>query len=137
MRFRRQHRDELGINLTPLIDVVFLLLIFFMVSTSFTRATQLAVNLPEAEGVASSQSSESLELLIRADGFMTLNGKQISNDHLALREAMEVEVAKSGQTSLTVAADGEAAPRYVVSALDAAEVLGFEQVTIATQTPEQ
>lgn len=137
MRFRRQHRDELGINLTPLIDVVFLLLIFFMVSTSFTRATQLAVNLPEAEGVASSQSSESLELLIRADGFMTLNGKQISNDHLSLREAMEVEVAKSGQTSLTVAADGEAAHRYVVSALDAAEVLGFEQVTIATQTPEQ
>jgi len=137
VRFRRQHRDELGINLTPLIDVVFLLLIFFMVSTSFTRATQLAVNLPEAEGVASSQSSESLELLIRADGFMTLNGKQISNDDLALREAMEVEVAKSGQTSLTVAADGEAAHRYVVSALDAAEVLGFEQVTIATQTPEQ
>ena len=100
MRFRRQHRDELGINLTPLIDVVFLLLIFFMVSTSFTRATQLAVNLPEAEGVASSQSSESLELLIRADGFMTLNGKQISNDHLALREAMEVEGRKKW-TNLT------------------------------------
>jgi biopolymer transport protein ExbD len=55
---------------------------------------------------------------------------------LALREAMEVEVAKSGRTSLTVAADGEAAHRYVVSALDAAEVLGFEQVTIATQAPE-
>ncbi|MFT7289372.1 MAG: biopolymer transport protein ExbD, partial [Halieaceae bacterium] len=51
MRFRRRTRDELDVNLTPLIDVVFLLLIFFMVSTTFTRETQLSVDLPEASGV--------------------------------------------------------------------------------------
>ena len=66
--------DELSINLTPLIDVVFLLLIFFMVSTSFTRATQLAVNLPEAEGQPAPERTAKLELVIAADGVFTLNG---------------------------------------------------------------
>ena len=50
MKFKRQRRDTLAVNLTPLIDVVFLLLIFFMVSTSFTDLSELVVNLPEAEG---------------------------------------------------------------------------------------
>ena len=71
MKFRRQRRDELSINLTPLIDVVFLLLIFFMVSTSFTRATQLAVNLPEAEGQPAPERTAKLELVIAADGVFT------------------------------------------------------------------
>ena len=52
MKFRRQRLDDVNINLTPLIDVVFLLLIFFMVSTTFTRETQLSIDLPEAQGQA-------------------------------------------------------------------------------------
>ena len=68
MKFRRQRRDELAINLTPLIDVVFLLLIFFMVSTSFTSETQLAVNLPEATGEPATDSPLKLDLMISADG---------------------------------------------------------------------
>ena len=137
MKFRRRRDEELGINLTPLIDVVFLLLIFFMVSTSFTRATQLAVNLPEAEGVSAGGSGESMELVIQANGKVKLNGTVVSSDHAALREAMEVELANTGLQALTIAADGDAPHRLVVSALDAANILGVEQVTIATQEPEQ
>ena len=137
MKFRRRRDEELGINLTPLIDVVFLLLIFFMVSTSFTRATQLAVNLPEAEGVSAGGAGESMELVIQANGRVKLNGTLVSSDRAALREAMEVELANTGQRALTIAADGDAPHRLVVSALDAANILGVEQVTIATQEPEQ
>ena len=137
MKFRRRRDEEPGINLTPLIDVVFLLLIFFMVSTSFTRATQLAVNLPEAEGVSAGGSGESMELVIQANGKVKLNGTVVSSDHAALREAMEVELANTGLQALTIAADGDAPHRLVVSALDAANILGVEQVTIATQEPEQ
>ena len=64
MKFRRQRREEVGINLTPLIDVVFLLLIFFMVSTTFTRETQLSIDLPEAQGKPAQVPEEQIEILI-------------------------------------------------------------------------
>ena len=91
MKFRRQRRDELSVNLTPLIDVVFLLLIFFMVSTSFTRATQLAVNLPEAEGQPAPERTAKLELVIAADGVFTLNGREISSQPIDVRRALRDE----------------------------------------------
>ena len=68
MKFRRQRREEVGINLTPLIDVVFLLLIFFMVSTTFNRETQLSIDLPEAQGKAVEVSDQKIEILIDQSG---------------------------------------------------------------------
>ena len=135
MRFRRTRSDELSINLTPLIDVVFLLLIFFMVSTSFTKATQLAINLPEAEGQPAPQRASKLELMIAANGAFTLNGKPVSNQPIDLRRALRTEAKDNRDIPITIAADGAAAHRHVVTALDAASALGFHQLTIAAQTP--
>ncbi len=135
MKFRRQRRDDLSVNLTPLIDVVFLLLIFFMVSTSFTKATQLAINLPEAEGQPAPESTTRLELLIAADGVFTLNGKQISSQPIDLRRALRDEANGNRDIPITIAADGAAAHRHIVAALDAASTLGFHQLTIAAQAP--
>lgn len=134
MKFRRQRRDELTPNLTPLIDVVFLLLIFFMVSTSFTTRTQLAVNLPEAEGVATSRTS-TLELGIDAAGEFRLNGEVVPSDPAGLRSALRAAAGDRRDQPMTIAADGDAAHQYVVTALDAASRLGFQQLTIATQAP--
>ena len=135
MKFRRQQREEVGINLTPLIDIVFLLLIFFMVSTSFTRATQLAVNLPEAEGQPAPERTAKLELVIAADGVFTLNGRAISSQPDNLRRALRDESNGNRDIPITIAADGAAAHRHVVTALDAASALGFRQLTIAAQAP--
>ena len=135
MRFRRKRSDELSINLTPLIDVVFLLLIFFMVSTSFTKATQLAISLPEAEGEPAPQRASKLELMIAADGSFTLNGRTVSSQPVDLRRALLREAKDDRDIPITIAADGAAAHRYVVTALDAASALGFRQLTIAAQTP--
>ena len=74
MRFRRLHREEVGINLTPLIDVVFLLLIFFMVSTTFTRETQLSIDLPEATGSARENTDQQVEILVDEAGNYRVNG---------------------------------------------------------------
>ena len=134
MKFRRKRTDELSINLTPLIDVVFLLLIFFMVSTSFTKATQLAINLPEAEGEPAPKRATKLELMIAADGSFTLNGIPVSNQPIDLRRALRDEAGEDRDIPITIAADGEAAHRFVVTALDAANALGFRQLTIAAQT---
>lgn len=135
MKFRRQRRDELSVNLTPLIDVVFLLLIFFMVSTSFTKATQLAINLPEAEGQPAPERATKLELVISEDGSFTLNGAPVSSQPIDLRRALRDASNDNRDIPITIAADGGAAHRYVVTALDAASALGFHQLTIAAQAP--
>lgn len=126
---------ELAINLTPLIDVVFLLLIFFMVSTSFSNRTEVAVELPEAEGRAVSVEENMLELRIDARGQYSLNGEPIPPRALAVRGALRAAAAGREQIPLTIAADGEAPHRTVVLAIDAANSLGFDQLTIATQQP--
>lgn len=79
MRFQRQRREEIDVNLTPLIDVVFLLLIFFMVSTTFTRETHLEVDLPEASVAESVTEVESIDILITAEGQYSVNGKALVN----------------------------------------------------------
>jgi biopolymer transport protein ExbD len=134
LKFRRQRRDELSINLTPLIDVVFLLLIFFMVSTSFTRMTQLAINLPDAEGQRAAQSTR-LELTIDAAGNMMLNSAPIPSDAAGLRRALVVAAGDHRDLPLTIAADALTAHQQVVIALDVASQLGFERLTIAAQSP--
>ena len=75
MKFRRQRLDDVSVNLTPLIDVVFLLLIFFMVSTTFTRETQLSVDLPEAQGQLKENNEEEIEILIDEGGAYRVNGQ--------------------------------------------------------------
>lgn len=135
MKFRRQRRDELSVNLTPLIDVVFLLLIFFMVSTSFTTQTQLAIDLPEAEGEPAPSNSLRLELTIDAAGTFQLNGAQVAAEPRALRKALQAAAGERRDIPLTIAADGGAAHRFVVMALDVASQLGLAQLTIATQSP--
>lgn len=134
MRFRRQRRDELSVNLTPLIDVVFLLLIFFMVSTSFTSQTQLAINLPDAEGQAS-EGAGPLEIIITVAGEFRLNDEPVASGTDSLAKALAAAAGDRRDLPVTIAADGATAHRYVVTALDVTSRLGFRQVTIAAQTP--
>lgn len=68
MNFKRQSREEVSVNLTPLIDIVFLLLIFFMVSTTFTKENHLNISLPEASASASDEIPQSIDILISESG---------------------------------------------------------------------
>lgn len=135
MKFRRQKTAELSVNLTPLIDVVFLLLIFFMVSTSFTASTQLAINLPEADGEPAPKSASRLTLSIDAAGVFSLNDELIPGNPQGIRRALRTAAGDRRDIPMTIAADGSAAHRHVVMALDAANKLGFQQLTIAAQRP--
>ncbi len=77
MKFRRQVRTEDSVNITPLIDVVFLLLIFFMVSTTFTKESHLEINLPEASGEPLPGEKQEVEVLINAQGGLAVNGQRL------------------------------------------------------------
>ena len=132
MNFRQLRRPEVSINLTPLIDVVFLLLIFFMVSTSFSDLTQLVVELPEAEGMPASVETAAV-LSIDATGNMVLNGAPVPNDALGLSAALRDYLRGNTDIPVTLSADAMTPHQYVVTAIDVAAQLNVGRLTIATE----
>ncbi len=135
MKFTRQRSQEVGVDLTPLIDVVFLLLIFFMVSTTFTRESHLQVELPEASGEpASPAETKQIDVVINAEGQYALNDKVLVNNR---RETLERGVSElaGGDTTLPyfITADARTPHEYVVRAMDVAGRLGFSRLSITTE----
>ncbi len=140
MDFNRRKRPPLEISVTPMIDVVFLLLIFFMVTTTFNRQTELKITLPEAKGVETEKKEKIITLLIDAEGTYFLSsddGKfhQLINQKLAtLRKALEQAAGNSRQIPFVISADGKTPHQAVISALDIASDLGFRRITFATKS---
>jgi biopolymer transport protein ExbD len=136
LKFRRQHRDELAINLTPLIDVVFLLLIFFMVSTTFTRETQLTIDLPEAQGELKETVEEQIEILVDESGGYRVNGEALVDKRMRTLQAAIYKISAGDTTMpMTISADAQAAHQDVVQAMDAAGQMGFAHLSITTREP--
>ncbi len=138
MKFKRGNRHDVQVELTPLIDVVFLLLIFFMVSSTFIRETQLKIDLPEASGELQEIEGEMLEIAVDSRGEYALNGQILVNNELstlvrALRESAKT-VDKSERVIVT--ADANATHQAVVRAMDAAGKVGLTRISITTQQPE-
>jgi len=136
LRFRRQRSEEVGINLTPLIDVVFLLLIFFMVYTTFTRESQLSIDLPEAEGTVKESSERQIEILVDEAGSYRVNGQGLVDNRIRTLQAAIYKIS-AGDTTLpmVITADADAAHQYVVRAMDAAGQMGFVHLSITTRQP--
>lgn len=136
MNFKRQRKDEVDVNLTPLIDVVFLLLIFFMVSTTFTRETRLSVVLPEATGVTQIEAAGAVEISIAASGDYAVNGDRLSrSDESTLRTVLLPLAQQSTDVPFVITADAQATHQAVVMVMDVAGQLGFVNLSITTQEP--
>jgi len=126
-------REQPEVNLTSLIDVVLLLLIFFMVTTSFVRETEIRLQLPEAETAPAASLDESLEITITAQGDYLVNGRQVINRRPAtLRRAMAQEAGERRDLAVVIRADARASHQAVVTAMDMAGRLGFGKINIAT-----
>lgn len=135
MKFRRKPRENVEINLASLIDVVFILLLFFVVTTTFTRETQLKVDLPEAASGSPPEQSElkQLEILIAADGSYSLNAKQLLKSDLpSLMAALEKESDGDNSLPLIISADAKTPHQAVITAMDAAGKLGFAHLRMTT-----
>jgi biopolymer transport protein ExbD len=136
MKFRRKIREELSVNITPLIDVVFLLLIFFMVTTTFNRETRLLVNLPEANAETASTQADQIEILVAREGTYSINGRNLINNRIeTLIRGLEVESGGDRNLPVLLVADAEATHQSVVTAMDAIGQSGFTRLNIATQRP--
>ena len=135
MNLRPGHRsaETVEINLTPLIDVVFLLLIFFMVSTTFDRHAKLKVQLPDAQAKATQQADDPVVLSIDAKGKYYINDRQVVNTQLeTLKAALQKTVENNMNVTLLLSADGRTPHQSVVRAMDAASQLGLTKLSIAT-----
>ena len=112
MKFKRLRKEPLAVNLTPLIDVVFLLLIFFMVSTSFTDLSELVVNLPEAEGEQRQSDTKGLEIVITANEEMFLNGTPFPADDKNLRLILVEKAGTRRDIPISIIADADTRQSY-------------------------
>ncbi len=136
MKFRRQRKLENGVNLTPLIDVVFLLLIFFMVTTTFDRETQLNIELPQAAG-EQKKAEQVLEISIDSSSRFYINQKEIVNSGLeTVKHAIKQAAADQKDMPLLISADGKATHQSVMTVLDAASQLGLVNITFAANEPK-
>jgi len=138
VKFKRKIREDLPINITPLIDVVFLLLIFFMVTTTFTRETRLIVNLPEADAAPSEALPDQVEITVSRNGTYTINGRPLVNSEIAtLMQGLEQATQSDRSIPILLIADAEASHQSVVTAMDGIGQLGFTRLSIATQRPSE
>ena len=134
MKLSLRSRAQPEVNLTSLIDVVLLLLIFFMVSTSFVKQSQIAIRLPQADSSAVVEEVPGqIDIMITATGTYLVNGRELINNRPeTIRNALRKVSAGNSNLPMTVSADANAKHQYVVTALDVAGRLGFVKIDIAT-----
>jgi len=135
MQLRPSSQEDPEISLTSLIDVVFLLLIFFMVSTTFEHQAVLKVDLPEAKNVSTPvDQPNSFELVIDQNGRFYLNDRQLIDSKPATLRAAFIEAAGEDRSmGLILRADAETPHHFVVTAMDITAQLGFTRLSIATE----
>ncbi len=138
MRLGRRRDEPPDITLTPLIDVVFLLLIFFMVSTTFSRHAQIEIELPEASTEEEEQEEpEVVEIAIDVKGRYYVNGRQLINSQLVtLKQAMREAAGEREAPPIVISADANTPHQSVVTAMDAARQLGLTHLSFATSQPD-
>jgi biopolymer transport protein ExbD len=138
MRFKRPTTTDIdmGTNIINLVDVLLLLLIFFMISTTFTKQSHLSVQLPEASGEPTEQTAKAIDIVITNEGRYSINDRSLTKADTATLKAALQEAAEGDNTRpLIITADANTPHQAVVRAMDAAGQLGFTHLSLATQTP--
>lgn len=141
MRFQRKKRQPIDITLISMIDVLFVLLLFFMVSTTFNRNTEVKVKLPEANGADAENHPKIVTLTIDVNGAYSLTGEDNIAQPLAdqnietLKQALHNLSANKTDTPFIINADGKTPHQSVITALEAASNEGFTHITFAAQKP--
>jgi len=138
VNLRQSPGDDPEVNLTPLIDVVFILLIFFMVSTTFQKESEINIELPEASGEPLEEHKEQLEIVIDANGHYFIDEQQVVNTELVtLKKAIQKFLGKQHDIPVVIRADRTTPYEAVIRAMDATAQLGLVNMSLATSQPEE
>ena len=130
--FNRGGEEQIRLNLTPMIDAVFLLLIFFMVTTVFTQSQQLKITLPEAVNYDRLKEKK-LKVSISPDGELDINGELVNMADLA--GVLEREKVRTTSSTLVIKADGKALHGHIMDVMKVANQLGVEKISLETDEP--
>lgn len=134
MNLHPQRKEELELNITPLIDVVFLLLIFFMVSTTFERESEIKITLPKVSQEGGEAESQVIQVAIDANERIYIDERPLEDASLP---ALRAAIAASGQAlegpAVVIKADSGVSHQAVVRVMDAARQAGLVRITFATE----
>jgi biopolymer transport protein ExbD len=142
MKFQRKKREKVDITLISLIDVLFVLLLFFMVSTTFNRHTEVKITLPEADTTEAEADPKMVTLIIDADGKYYLTGEDglphelVNQQKETLKQNLTKLAVQSKDLPFIINADGKTPHQAVITALEAAGDAGFSHITFAAQKPK-
>jgi biopolymer transport protein ExbD len=131
MGFRRRQTEEPRVDLTPMVDVVFLLLIFFMISTTFVETPGLTINLPKSSAQQVKKAQQEVRVYLRADGKIFLEQQEIELSDLV--ENLQSHGDKAADTTFLLMADKDVKHGNVVQLMDTAKAAGFIKLAIATE----
>ena len=138
MNFKPRHEQEVDVNITPLIDVVFLLLIFFMVSTTFVRESEIDLTLPEASEEVRDEPLDKIDIAVDKKGQYFVDGKALINAQLeTVKAALREKITTDGDPLVVISADADASHQSVITVMDAARQVGLVRITFPTQIREQ
>jgi len=131
MGFRRRQTETPRVDLTPMVDVVFLLLIFFMISTTFVETPGLSINLPKSSLQQIKKNAREVRVYLHADGTIYLEKDKVSSEQLVDR--LQSFGADAAETSFLLMADKDVKHGRVVQVMDTAKTAGFRNLAIATE----
>ena len=135
MNFRKTRPEEPEINLIPFIDVLLVILIFLMLSTTYSKFTELQVALPVADAEQARDRPHEIIVAVAADGRYAVNRKPVDGRSVdALAAELSAAAAGSGEMMLIISADATAAHQSVINVMDAARRAGIAKLTFATQS---
>ena len=138
MKFQPKQPEEVDLNITPLIDVVFLLLIFFMVSTTFDHESEVNITLPKASKEIAQAKPDAINVAIDGESRIFINKKELVNSQIStIKGALYDISADLEDAPIIISADEETPYQVVIRTMDAARQLGLIKITFATRINEE
>ena len=136
MNFQRGKRhDDLEMNLVPLIDVLLVIIIFLVVSATFSRTSELQINLPTAQANVPQEKPLTIEVGIDASGQYVINGKSLSDLSVAgIASALQAAADGGKEPTIIINADAKSTHQSVVDVMEASRTVGYTHITFATQS---
>ncbi|RZF54777.1 biopolymer transporter ExbD [Acinetobacter halotolerans] len=136
MKFKRSQVEDIHINLTPMIDCMLFILVFLLLSTTFSQQSRINLTLPDAKGVPPKQFDDKIEIMVDSKGYYSVNGQALSSKEIADLSTAIKQVAQDRRNFMfIIAADASAAHQDVIRVMDVAGQLGFVNVNISTKVP--
>jgi biopolymer transport protein ExbD len=139
MRFhQRAYRDEPEINFIPLIDVLLVILIFLMVTTTYSRYAELQINLPTADATKGPEHVEKIEVTVDASGAYLINNNRVANkSREGLMEELRRAAGSMKDPVIVITADAQATHQSVIRVMEAAQSAGYGKITFTTQAEKK